>query len=441
MLAGCGGAESSAGPAVTTVAPGRVLIVARVAQPTTFALPPHFALSYDAGGRHVERAGTQAMSVTLGPAEDLIVSSTPAALLLHRLAELHARLKPGQFPIGADRRDRLHLGRLTYWTSGFWPGALWQAAWIEPSAGMFARWALAATLAHFGEEHDPTHDVGFMYGQSSLAAWVALCAAGRPASSLCERLRSSVLAAAGELLALAQSNPGNGLIPTSPGGHVAATIIDSLMNATILPWATAQTHDPRYARLARHQATVLARLLVRRDGSTAQAVNYVRATGRVLSISTHQGISRRSTWSRGQGWAVYGYAALARELRSRALLRVAMRAAGYVARHLPAGEVPRWDYDAPRDAPLDVSAGAITAAGLFHLARACRLLPGVCSSGRWEALGQRMLAGVLGRASPRPPLGFLGGQDLNEHAPGCWCNDAELSFGLSYALESVRLGA
>jgi hypothetical protein len=103
--------------------------------------------------------------------------------------------------------------------------------------------------------------------------------------------------------------------------------------------------------------------------------------------------------------------------------------------------VPLWDYDARPGAAVDVSAGVITAAGMFHLAQACRSLVGGCAERAdvWAALGRRMLGGSLAYASPRRPLGILLGQDLNEHAPGCWCNDAELSFGLSYALEAIRL--
>jgi unsaturated chondroitin disaccharide hydrolase len=398
-----------------------------------------WAVSYDVASKHVERAGSSPRTLTLRRASNLIISSAPAALLLHRLAELHARLKPGQFPIGADRRNRLHLGRPTYWTTGFWPGALWQAA--ELVGRPFDRWALSATLHHFGYEREPTHDVGFMYGQSSLLGWEALCQKPRASRALCARLRRSVLAAADELRALAATDPGNGLIPTNPYGADGDTIVDSIMNAAILPWATQLTHNPAYATLARHQADGIARLLVRRDGSTAQALNFVRASGRVLSISTHQGISSASTWSRGQGWAVYGFAVIASELHSRQLLRVAERAAQYVSRHLPSDGVPLWDYDARPGAAVDVSAGVITAAGLMHLAGACRQLPGGCvQRGRvWADLGRRMLAGSLAYASDTRPLGFLGGQALNEHAPGCWCNDAELSFGLSYALEAIRL--
>src|ERR1019366_6388370 len=105
----------------------------------------------------------------------LITSSAAdrGALLLHRLAELHARIPQRQFPIGADVADRIHYGS-TYWTSGFWPGALWQAAKLAPANELFVRWALTATLDHFGQEHSGTHDVGFEYGESSLAAWRAL---------------------------------------------------------------------------------------------------------------------------------------------------------------------------------------------------------------------------------------------------------------------------
>jgi hypothetical protein len=377
------------------------------------------------------------------PQVDALVATAAAdrsSLLLHRLAELHARIPARQFPIGATVGNEIVYGS-TYWTSGFWPGALWQAAAIAPGGGLFAGWALTATLGHFGQEHADTHDVGFMYGQSSLEAYLALCHEGRSQVALCSRLRRSVLAAADELLALAASNPGAGTIPTNATSPQADTIIDSMMNIAILPWASSMTGDPAYARLALHQAQVIERLLVRPDGSTAQAVNFDRASGRVLSIGTHQGLSDSSTWSRGEGWAVYGFAQAAADLHDRALLQVALRLAEFVASHLPAGAIPLWDYDAPAAAPVDVSAGVITAAGLLHLASACRVLAGVCSSnsGQWAALGRRMLAAALGRSSNQPPLGFLGSQVLNERGRGCWCNGGELIFGLSYALEGLRL--
>jgi unsaturated chondroitin disaccharide hydrolase len=404
-----------------------------------------------------------AFSVSGGRAQirALIISGVGdrAALLLHRLAELHARLAPGAFPIGADLADRLHNSS-NYWTSGFWPGALWQAAALAPAGGMFARWALAATVRHFGFEHADTHDVGFMYGQSSLAAYMALCLKGRKRSRmtrarpvparpdaeraagarLCSRLKRSSLAAADELMRLAASNARAGTIPTNSAGPQADTIVDSMMNIVLLPWASRVTGNPAYVRLASRHAHRVAALLVRADGSTTQAVNFDRATGRVLSFATHQGISKHSTWARGEGWALYGFAVASSELRDTGLLRVAERIAAYVRRHLPAGGVPRWDYDAPAGAPVDVSAGVITAAGLLRLGAACEQLERSCPAARgWVSLSRRMLAGALDFASAQPPLGLLRGQVLNERGRGCWCDGGELMFGDTYALEAVRL--
>jgi len=412
-------------------------------------------------GRIVVRRSRHIEEVGLGPGtlamvahgarvqiSGLIISDyrDGAGLLLQRLAELHARLRPGQFPVGADLHNRLHIDP-RYWTSGFWPGALWQASGLVGGLGsqMFASWALQATLAHLGMERTPTHDVGFEYGQSSLAGWEALCH-GRAARSsrrrvaVCGQLRRSVLAAADELVALERGNARAGAIPTDPRGGEADTLIDSMMNIAILPWASRVTGRRVYAQVALRHALVVARRLVRRDGSTAQVVRFDRATGRVLGIGTRQGLSARSTWSRGQAWAVYGFAQAALQLHDRGLLRVALRTAAYVARRLPRGGIPRWDYDAPAGAPVDVSAGVITSAGLFHLVSACRALPGVCGSVRpWVRLGRRMLSAALARAWTRPPLGFLPDQILNEHGTGCWCNGGELMFGLSYALEALRL--
>jgi len=431
-------------------------------------LTPQAGWLESGGWRHVEMAGDELsidgraftfpgdaqvapfqydLSRGHGTIRALIISraSDTAFLLFHRLAELHARVPAKQYPAGSSVDDRLYFD--PGWTSGFYAGALWEAAALEPAGGMFASWALSDTIEHFGMERESTHDVGFMYGQSSLRGYEMLC--GRRGSggsaAVCARLRSSVVSAADELVALAATNPVAGTIPTDATSPEAETIVDSMMNIAILPWASAFTGNSAYSRLASHQASVVARVLVRRNGSTAQSANFDRVTGRLISVTTHQGLSNTSTWARGEGWAVYGFAVIAGELHSRAFLRVAERVASYVSSHLPAGAVPRWDYDAPAGAPVDVSAGVITAAGLLHLAAACKQLDGAsaCSAldGRWTALARRMLAAAVdGYASAQPPLGLLRSQIEDERwGGGCWCNHGELIYGLSYALEGLAL--
>ncbi len=339
-----------------------------------------------------------------------------AALLLHRLAALHALTPDGRYPLGQGTDGALRVS--DGWTTGFWPGSLWQAADLTPQSDLFARWALAATLGHLGRERQDTHDLGFIYGSSSVAGYRRLC---RPRvgaqSGTCRRLKASGLAAARTLLELANSNAAAGMIPTRAKSpctgcsslEEADTLVDSMMNVSLLLWAARITKEPEYRQAAARHAANVARLLVRDDGSTIQSVHVRRSDGTVLFTHTHQGYSDTSTWARGQAWAVYGFAETAAGLRDPGLLAVAERTADYVQRRLPASGVPLYDYDAPAGAPVDTSAGVITAAGLLQLAKACTQLPRTCRQQRaWAPLGRR--PGCCARHSPtwrphRPPWG------------------------------------
>jgi len=375
------------------------------------------------------------------------VIATPAKdrsmLLLHRLAALQSRVPPASHLIGADSRDRLHLSS-RFWTRGFFAGSLWQAAELTPRSDLFERWALRRTVANFGYEQANSHDMGFLYETSSVAAYRRLCdSAARRASRRCRRLRASGLAAASQLMALALSNSRAGTIPTrfaGPPRQSSDTIVDSLMNLPLLYWATRVTGDARFTQVAARHARRVASLLIRRDGSTAQSVHHHPRTGRVLAIHTHQGISARSTWARGQGWALYGLTTSAEALDDPYLLVTAEKVARWSAGHLPPSGVPRYDYNAPAGADPDTSAGVLTAAGLFRLSAECRRQPRTCAEpDRWERLARRMLAANLRYVSRQLPLGFLGGQTAT-HGGARWDDQAELVYGLYYALDAMRSG-
>jgi hypothetical protein len=384
----------------------------------------------------VRRGGARLDNLVATSAKD------PAMLLLHRLADLQSRVAPWEFLVGADGRDRLRLDRGS-WTRGFLAGSLWQAAALTPRSDLYSRWALARAVATFGFERADSHDMGFVYEASSVAAYRRTCRAARLNARLCRRLRSSALTAAGNLVALADTNPGGGTIPTTrarPSPQESDTIVDSMMNLPLLHWATRVTGDQRYANVAAAHARRLASVLVRPDGSTAQSAHQDRQSGRVLGIHTHQGLSPTSTWARGQAWAIYGFTTSAAELRDRELLAVAERTAAWAAEHLPPTGIPPYDYDAPLGANGDTSAGVITAAGLLRLAALCRAWAGGCADPeRWRPLGRRMLAAALGRVSRLLPLGFLGGQ-TGTYGGEPWDDQAELIVGLNYALEAVNLG-
>lgn len=378
-----------------------------------------------------------------GGGETVRVSASEAVRLLSaRVRAIHALTPPRRYPLGSGRDGVLHFAR--GWTSGFWAGTLWRTS--DLNAGRYSRWALAATLRHLGNERADTHDLGFMYGHSSVAAYERTCP-DADVRRLCERLRRSGLRAADTMLEIARSAAVTGMIPTRRRGcsdclasHQSETLIDSMMNLRLLHWASRVTGRNRYRRVARRHAFNVARLLQRPDGSTAQSVEMSRIDGSVTAVHTHQGLNDDSTWARGQAWSLYGFAEAGREFRDPSLIAVAERNAAFVADRLPPGGVPMWDYDALPGSQIDVSAGVITAAGLFRLADACKAVRGACTQrSRWVSLAMRMLNAALVNVNRVEPLGFLGNQVYTLGGRDTWDDDGELVLGIYYALEAIDL--
>lgn len=366
-------------------------------------------------------------------------SRAPEALLLHRVGTLSALTPPHRFPLG--EADGAVPGSLRFdggWTSGFWAGALWGAATLSPG-GPYSDWARVATADRLPRPDSMTHDLGFMFGRSVLRAYRRSCPVpGTPSAPSCATLRNTALEAARTLVRLAATNAA-GSVPTDAQTADAETIIDSLMNLDLLLWAGRETGDASFTDLARRHAHLVRRELLRPDGSTIQAVRFDRLTGEVLGHDTRQGISADSTWSRGQAWAIYGFAQTGRALRDPVLLAAAERAADWWTRHAPLRSPPPYDFSAPAGAPRDSGAAMIAAAGMFRLADACAAMPGACASpGRWRPAASRALDTGLRAVSLTPPLGRLG-QQAYRVGPrgGAWDDRAELIWGLDFALEAV----
>jgi len=142
------------------------------------------------------------------------------------------------------------------------------------------------------------------------------------------------------------------------------------MNLDLLFWASKETSDKSFAEIAvAHARTALARQ-VRPDWSTSHCMDFNPDTGEFLKQDTHQGLSATSCWSRGQAWAVYGYAECYRETGDNTFLMAARGLAEYALHHLPSDLAPYWDYDSPLipDDVRDSSAASILASGLLILA-------------------------------------------------------------------------
>src|SRR3972149_4432005 len=143
-----------------------------------------------------------------------------------------------------------------------------------------------------------------------------------------------------------------------------------MMNLGLLFWASQETLDGTFAaHAAAHARTALAHQ-VRSDWSTSHTIDFDPDTGDFLKQDTHQGLSATSCWSRGQSWAVYGFAECYRETGDQIFLNAARSLAHYALCRLPSDHVPYWDYDSPciPDDVRDSSAAAILTSGLLQLA-------------------------------------------------------------------------
>jgi unsaturated chondroitin disaccharide hydrolase len=105
--------------------------------------------------------------------------------------------------------------------------------------------------------------------------------------------------------------------------------------------------------------------MVRSDGSTWHVVDYSNA-GAILSRGTLQGYSDSSTWTRGQGWAIYGFTMVYRYTADSRMLDAARKVTDLYLARIGDEPVPNWDFDAPTQ-HKDSSAAAAVASALFEL--------------------------------------------------------------------------
>lgn len=249
------------------------------------------------------------------------------------------------------------------WVGGHWVGLLW-LAFAQTRDSFFERSARvwAAQLAR-RQNDTSTHDLGFLFKLSHVLGWQITGDAAfklpalNAARTLLRRFndKGQFIRAWGAL---------------DSEQHRGRAIIDTLMNLDLLYWATRETGEVLFAQIATAHAHTALKYQVRKDGSTAHTMDFDPDTGEFIGQGTHQGLSATSCWSRGQAWAVYGFAETYRNTGEVIFLDAARHCATYALQHLPTDRVPYWDYDSPL-IPNDVrdsSAAAILAAGLFVLA-------------------------------------------------------------------------
>lgn len=269
----------------------------------------------------------------------------------------------GRYPVRRARHGYPE-GSHTGWTTGFWAGQLWLAYDLTQDAKY--REAGDIQIERFADRLRESidldhHDVGFLYTLSCVAAW------RRTESQLA---RETALQAADQLMT--RFLPGAGVLQAwgalDDPEQRGRTIVDSLMNLPLLYWTSEQTGDPRYATAATRHAEQVMTHMVRPDGSTYHTFYFDVDSGAPRYGRTHQGHRDESTWSRGQAWAMYGFALAYRYTGDERFLQTAERCADLFLANTPLDNVVYWDFDFAEGSaePRDSSASAIAACGMLE---------------------------------------------------------------------------
>jgi unsaturated chondroitin disaccharide hydrolase len=301
-----------------------------------------------------------------------------AARQCERLVAAHPRYVPMYTVDGRWNREG---ERWTHWCEGFFPGILWL---LFKTTGE-QQWRTLAE--NYSRPLEPrrfdrkVHDLGFLFFSTYLR-WYRLT--GEPALK-------QVLVDAGRTLALRRQK--GGYLASFLGQH--SLFIDIMMNVGLILWVASETHDDALRHIAIEHCRTTQRYLVRPDGGTAHEGLFYPETGQFMRQSTQQGWRDDSAWSRGQAWALYGFAAMHRLGGGDEFLATARRCADFYLRRVPPSMVPLWDLDVPDDGqqPVDSSAAAIAASGLWDLAEQ---ISDTCEAQRYRLAALKTLQTLCG---------------------------------------------
>lgn len=326
-------------------------------------------------------------------------------------------------PRTLDGEGKLVTSDSKWWTSGFFPGVLWR---LYEATGdtLLKHYARDYTLRVEKEQYNKgNHDVGFML----------YCSFGNGYRLTGDEKYKKVLLKGAESLSTRYKDH-IGLIRSWDFNKAVwqyPVIIDNMMNLELLEWASKNSGNSRMAEIARSHADLTMKNHFRPDYSCWHVVSYDTITGQPEKKHTRQGYSHESSWSRGEAWALYGYAMMYRETRQVRYLAQAKNIANYILTHprMPDDGIPYWDYDAPDipDAYRDASAGAIMASAFIELST---LTDGKLSQ-EYLAMAEKQLKTLTSPEYLAEP--GTNGNFILKHSVGSLTEHSEVDVPLTYA--------
>lgn len=254
---------------------------------------------------------------------------------------------------------------LCWWTNGFWAGLLWQGYKMtgDEAYADVARYTERRLDECFQSYYGLHHDVGFMWLPSAVADY-RLTGDG-------DARRRGLHAAnllAGRFNPVGFIRAWNELSDSDTDTRGWA-IIDCMFNIPLLYWASEETKDPRFRKMAMAHADTVSAHFVRSDGSVRHIVEFDPETGAFVRDYGGQGYAQGSSWTRGQTWGLYGFVMSFKHTGAVRYLAMAEKIAAYFIAHIPEDGAIPVDFCQPEEPHwYDDIAAAVAACGLIELA-------------------------------------------------------------------------
>lgn len=260
------------------------------------------------------------------------------------------------------KTNKVETSDTKWWCSGFYPGSLLYIYEYTKDTATLKEAENRLAILEKEKHYTGNHDLGFMM----------FCSFGNAYRITKNPIYKPTIDTAAASL-ITRYRPNAKVIQSwnSNKKWKGPVIIDNLMNLELLAWVSDHGGDPEYKKIAINHANTSIKNHFRPDYSSYHVVDYDMKTGAVVKKGTAQGTSDSSAWSRGQGWALYGYTMMYRFTKEKRYLNLAKNIASFILNHpnMPADKVPYWDFDAPGipNTYRDASAAAVIASALLEL--------------------------------------------------------------------------
>lgn len=252
--------------------------------------------------------------------------------------------------------------RLNWWTNGFWGGIMW-LMYQDTKDDKYMKIArlLEKKLEQcFIDYYGLHHDVGFMFMTTAVADY-----------RLTNNEESKKIGMHAANLLAGRFNPVGKYIRAWNGNdNQGWAIIDCMINISLLYWASKESDDPRFKNIAMMYADTAMENFVRPDGSVNHIVEFNPQTGEKVRTYGGQGYENGSAWTRGQGWALYGFVISYIHTGKQEYLDTAKKVAHYCMANIPESGIIPVDFRQPAEPKWEDSCGAcIMASGLIELSK------------------------------------------------------------------------